>query len=538
MHRETEPGQRYDVIVVGYGPTGMVLAPLLARHGHRVAVLERYAGLYNLPRAATFDDETMRIFQKLGLAETISGGTTLRLVYDWCNADGQILARHTFSERGVSGWPEFNMMYQPWLEDQLNGVCRALPGVDVLHGHRVTGIRQDAHRVIVDAITPEGSRSVAAPFVIACDGGNSTVRELLGVDCDDLGFFEPWLVCDFRLKRPVESLPAALQLGDPAQPVSIFTIDDEHQRFAFMLDDARQIDEITEDDVWQKVSRWLGREDADPIRIATYTFRSRSARQWRCDRVFLAGDAAHEMPPFLGQGMCSGIRDANNLAWKLNLVLSGAADESLLDTYQLERAPHVQKITEKAIELGRLQTIRDADQARARDERMLKARAQSGQPAAYAFPAYEDGLLAGSRTGTGRGRLFPQGLVRVGNGATRRFDDLWGEAGFRVVAVDPDAVREDPGRSWDRVAAIVFVRAEGAGAPAGRVDGISAGRVDGISVADLDSVYRSWFAEHDCAAAVVRPDGYVFGTARDAAELSGLLTELDRQVSPGSPDRP
>ncbi|WP_410631630.1 bifunctional 3-(3-hydroxy-phenyl)propionate/3-hydroxycinnamic acid hydroxylase [Amycolatopsis sp. cmx-4-83] len=493
---------RYDVIIVGYGPAGMVLAPLLAQRGHRVAVLERYAGLYNLPRAATFDDETMRIFQKIGIADVVAAGTTPRLVYDWCNAEGRVLARHTFAERGLSGWPEFSMMYQPWLEDQLDGVCRNLSGVDVLHEHEVTGLRQDDREVIVETVTPQGLRSFTAQYVVGCDGGNSAVRELLGVALDDYGFCEPWLVCDFELKRSADGLPPALQLGDPAQPVSIFTIDDKHQRFAFMLDDRH---EITEADVWRKVSRWLKPDEAVPIRVATYTFRSRSAQRWRDGRVFLAGDAAHEMPPFLGQGMCSGIRDTANLAWKLSLVLSAAASESLLDTYQVERAPHVRKITEKAIEMGRLQTIRDLAEARARDEVMLKARAAGDQPAAYAFPAYDAGFLSGS--GSGRGRLFPQGRVRAADDAITRFDDVVGD-GFHVVTLDPVAVGDLP------VDVDLCVIAEG-------------------GVTDVDGVYPSWFSEHGCTTAVVRPDGYVFGTARDAAGLTRVLAELGERL-----DRP
>lgn len=527
MRSDEDVSAQYDVVVAGYGPTGMVLAPLLAQRGHRVAVLERYAGLYNLPRAATFDDETMRILQRLGIADAISAGTTPRLVYDWVNAEGQLLARHTFAERGVSGWPEFNMMYQPWFEDQLDGVCRMLPGVTVLHEHQLSRIRQDEGSVVVEVETPGGRREIGARFLVGCDGGNSTVRRLLGIGSDDFGFFEPWLVCDFELKRGAAGLPAALQLGDPAQPVSIFTIDDVHQRFAFMLDDPEELDHITEADVWQKVSRWLTPEEAVPIRIATYTFRSRSARAWRQGRVFLAGDAAHEMPPFLGQGMCSGIRDASNLAWKLDLVLSGRTGESLLDTYQLERAPHVEKITKKAIELGRLQTIRDVEKARARDEMMLKARAESGEPAAYAFPAYEDGFLTDSPAASGRGRLFPQGRVLLEDGSVRRFDDLW-KSGFQVVTVEPGAVAVALSEEARRVVDDVFVLARGDGAVSRPDAGIT-------PITDLDRVYGPWFAEHGCTVAVVRPDGYVFGTAARAEELSGVLDQLRARLDRPAP---
>ena len=525
MQTETEHDDRYDVVVAGYGPTGMVLAALVAQQGHRVAILERYSGLYNLPRAATFDDETMRIFQKLGLGDVVEKGTSPRLVYDWCNGEGQVLDRHVFAARGLSGWPEFNMMYQPWLEDQLDALCRGMANLDVLHDHRVTDVRQDDDGAVVVVETPHGPKDVATRYVVACDGGNSTVRALLGIGSEEYGFVAPWLVCDFELKRSPEGLPTCLQWGDPALPVSIFTIDEKHQRFAFMLDDDAQLDSITEDDVWPMVSRWMSPEDATPIRIATYTFQSRAAHEWRRGRVLLAGDAAHEMPPFLGQGMCSGIRDSNNLAWKLDMVLSGA-EQTLLDTYQTERAPHVRKITHRAIEMGKMQTIRDVEKARARDERMLKARAEApetGESAGYAFPAYEDGFMTASRSGSGRGRLFPQGFARARDGRVARFDDLR-EVGFQVVAIDPSLLPVGRGAGVGVVDGLFLLTEDGAhGAGAGVADGVT-------TVADVDGVHRAWFTEHDCTAAVVRPDGYVYGTARRPDELSDVLADLGARV--------
>jgi 3-(3-hydroxy-phenyl)propionate hydroxylase/flavoprotein hydroxylase len=173
------------------------------------------------------------------------------------------------------------------------------------------------------------------------------VRAALGIDQDDLDFAEPWLVCDFKLGRPADELglPSLLQIGDPEEPTTIITTGAGHQRFCFMLDEAYVGREFSDGETWQRVKQYLAPADADLVRVATCTFRSLIAQRWRDRRVLLAGDAAHQMPPFLAQGMCSGIRDAANLAFKLDLVLAGARETDVLDTYQSEREPHVRIIT-------------------------------------------------------------------------------------------------------------------------------------------------------------------------------------------------
>ncbi|WP_063062938.1 bifunctional 3-(3-hydroxy-phenyl)propionate/3-hydroxycinnamic acid hydroxylase [Nocardia sienata] len=510
---------RPDVIVIGYGPTGMALSALLAQSGHDVVVLERFDGLFNLPRAATFDDETMRLFQKLGIADEVMRGTRVQVEYDWCNAEGRVLIRHLFAERGVSGWPQGLMMFQPRLEECLDRLCRGTGRIRVLGGHRVTGVEQDERQATVTAVTAAGnSRAFSAPYVIACDGGNSTVRELLGIALDDLGFRQPWLVCDFELKRAVD-LPNAQQLGDPEQPTSIVSIGLDHHRFSFMIDDPKAAGEVSAEEVWRKVSRWIGPDDAELIRIAPYVFDSRVAVTWGRGRIFLAGDAAHQMPPFLGQGMCSGIRDAHNLAWKLDLVLSGRSDESLLSTYQPERAPHVRGITLKAVELGRIQTIRDVAAAAARDAELLSGDSMNVRPAAFVSPAYENGFLSSRGADAARGELFPQAVVRSEDGARQRLDDLAGP-GFVLIVTDPSVLAGATAADW-----------AGAGVPILSPATATGPRTDGVTpVADIDGIYEAWFRERNCVAVLVRPDRYVFGSAGDRGQLAVLLDEFSARV--------
>jgi 2-polyprenyl-6-methoxyphenol hydroxylase-like FAD-dependent oxidoreductase len=497
----------YEVAIIGYGPTGMTLAALLGQLGRRVVVLERYTGLYNLPRAACFDDEIMRTFQKLGLADEIGQGAEVQADYEWVNAAGQTLVDFQYDNPGRGGWASLYMMFQPHIEAVLDRHDRSLPSVEIRQGVTVTEIEQTDDAVVLRGLGADGEPvSVRARYAVGADGGNGFTRRVLGQNIHDYGFQENWLVCDFRLTGNVQP-PRFRQICDPAQPIAIVTIGPGYHRFSFMLDPDDTAEEATKHEgVWSRVSRYLTKSDAEIIRAANYVFRSRIVQRWRHGRVFLAGDAAHEMPPFLGQGMCSGIRDAHNLAWKLDLVSTGRADDALLDTYQPEREPQVRFITEKGIELGRVQTTRDPAKARERDDRLLAQRRAHQRPEKLRFPGLTSGLIAGG------GEFFPQGRVRR-NGSETLFDAVVG-AGWCIVASEPgvlDELTAAHGDAWSAIGGKTAV----IGKPP------SAGAIE-----DVDGTYRAWFADHSCLAAVVRPDWYLYGTACSGRELTELLDGL------------
>jgi 3-(3-hydroxy-phenyl)propionate hydroxylase len=499
-----------DVAVVGYGPVGMVVAALLGRRGHRVIVLERYPGLYNLPRAGVFDDETMRTFAALGIAEQILPKLNAPQRYWFQNDAGERLLEFDLAEFGRSGWAEMYGFYQPDLENALDKVCRNLPEVDVRHSARVTALVQNGSSVTLTVTTPEAIDTVTARYVVACDGGNSFVRQHLGIDQDDYGFGEAWLVCDFKLYAPVD-LPM-MQVCDPQQPTAVVPIGREHQRISFMLDSELDFEQESHPErVWGRATRYLRPDDAELIRVATYTFRSLVARSWRVRRVLLAGDAAHQMPPFLGQGMCSGIRDAQNLAFKLHLVLSGR-DPDLLDTYQQERDPHVRAVIERGIELGRVQTVRDPVIAAQRDRRLIAERAAGQLPAKIRLPGLTDGFLA-THSGPGRGELSVQGVVDEGTGPSR-FGSIAGNE-FQLL-VTAAALPE-----LERGGTAAALRAAGVA-----VVGLANQPGTDGAVVDVDGTYQRWFAEHRCVAVAVRPDFYIYGTAVDALCARALADEL------------
>jgi 2-polyprenyl-6-methoxyphenol hydroxylase-like FAD-dependent oxidoreductase len=509
----------YDVLIAGYGPTGMLAAILLGRAGHKVAVLERYKTLYNLPRVGIVHDDVLRMFQEIRVIDRILPATYLLPTYE-LGFHGEVLLSNDVAEMETHGWPEMTSIYQPAFEAELDITAKSLTSVDVFQGWTVSGLNQDGDGVDVSIESEDGEiRELRGRYLIGADGGNSFVRDALGIGYEDLGFDQAWLVVDGKQKRGRGDRPELRQFCEPEQPGMTMQMGPDHRRWSFMIFDDESPDEaVKPENVWKRLDRPEGGtpDDFEIIRAVNYQFRSLIAERWQDRRVFLAGDSAHQMPPFLAQGMCSGFRDAHNISWKLDLVLLGLATPALLETYEVERGPSARATIVESMKVGQNVNERDPDKVQARNDQLRAMQAEmqhgSGDKKLIGFrvPGFGAGLVLGTHGGSpiGQGKI----TIRTREG---RFDDLVGH-GFVIIARNGDArsvLSEEDLAFWAELGGkIVHIGA--ANSPLKDTDGYFTRLMDGIG----------------CDVIVKRPDYYMFAAGNDVKDLPTLIAELRRRL--------
>ena len=514
----------YDVVIIGFGPSGAIAAALLGQAGISTLLVERNHEVYDKPRAIALDHEIMRVFQQLGLADRVLPHTEPFTPSEYFGADGQLIKRLATVEPPYPlGYSPSLVFNQPAIEHILRSHVATLGSVRMACGTEFLSLEQDGDAVRLQLRDDSGRLCrVRARYAIGCDGASSSVRAAVGIALDDLEFDEPWLVVDMLVNEMGKArLPdTSVQFCEPARPCTFVIGPGDHRRWEISLlpgEDPRHM--ATEEGAWSVLKRWIAPDEAVLWRQASYRFHALVASSWRKDRVFIAGDAAHQQPPFLGQGMCQGVRDVANLCWKLRAVLEDGADEALLDSYGIERGRHVRALTSRIKQIGGVICERDPVRARERDARLL---AESGgvvrtQARQDILPGLEAGLLD-AKPHPANGTLFPQPRLAGANGPVLL--DAVAGYGWRVVTSRP--LRDLPMTFREGIGRLGTLVSIVAGQEALTTEGAA------LQASELDGVAQAWFARFDCLVALVRPDHYVYGVGAAFADLEPMLEAVGR----------
>jgi 2-polyprenyl-6-methoxyphenol hydroxylase-like FAD-dependent oxidoreductase len=520
----------FDIIVVGRGPVGLVMAATAAQLGLKTAIVEKHRDLYGLPRAGHVDHEIVRLFQSLDVAKPMLEDSYPTTEYVWVNAKGETLLEFDWGAKGISGYNSDFMQFQPVFENALSEKVQANPlvahylqyeGQDFTdHGDHIeiTLAKTKLEEGDPRPIATDDKIAIRGRYLVACDGANSGIRNRLGVERDDLGFNEKWLVIDARKKRELTMDFDCGQICDPKRPVTVLPLGKRHRRWEWaVLPNENPEDLLKPEKAWELLgARGITQDDVEIVRHLIYTFEARHAVQWRFGRIFLMGDAAHTTPPFMGQGMCSGMRDAKNLVWKIDLVLRGLAEDILLDTYEPERSPHTKDWTTISLEAGKVPCTLDEKEAEERDERFRNG----WKPPMPDFPYLKHGIVDLNTDGSTRGlagTLSLQAHVEK-DGRTELLDEFYPATKFVVMST-----KGDPAGALTAAQRAILDKIG--------VHYVNVGRDTGADVIDAEGAYHDYFSEHGIEAIVVRPDFYVFGAVArlDAlpALIDGLLGKLE-----------
>ncbi|MFE4500948.1 bifunctional 3-(3-hydroxy-phenyl)propionate/3-hydroxycinnamic acid hydroxylase [Rhodococcus sp. NPDC056743] len=508
----------YPIVIVGAGPAGMTAGTLLAHYGIDCLVLDRWEGIYPQPRAVHLDDEVYRIVARLGLADEFARISRPAFGLRLLDRDLTTLAEfRRETAHSPHGFPQANMFDQPEFEQILRTSLARHDPVTVTGGKEVTSVVHTRVGARVDyADRSTGARGfVHADYVLGCDGANSVVRSSIGSRMDDLGFEQRWLVVDIATDKDLGHWEGVHQVCDPTRAATYMRIGDNRYRWEFRLQPGEGADNYTTlDSLRPLIEPWTGNVDGNElelVRIADYTFRAQVADRWRDRRVFLLGDSAHLTPPFIGQGMGAGLRDAANLAWKLAGVLHGTLSTSSLDTYQQERKPHAMSMIRLAMAVGWAMTeggelgnvVRRHVSPLAGKLPALSAKITEGvTPALRTSEFVRRSKFRGGLAGTLCPNPILDGSLRLDNVIPDRF--------VVVTSIEPT---EGQRYEIERRGAVLLHTSSGS---------------------DLGR----WLSHGNATAAIIRPDRTVMQTARSLASLHTTLPTFLPEIDTGQRSDP
>ncbi len=512
---------QYDVAVIGLGPVGAIAANLLAREGLSVVAVDLSTQPYDKPRAVGLDHESLLVLQQIGVAELLEPFMSSYRASEYHSATGEVLRRIIPQpEPNPLSWPTYVTFLQPELERLLRSSFNQWPNLRTEFGVRCTDLIADGHgqKVQLQSVNTEEQRLIECRYVLACDGASSPIRGMLGIDLEDLAFDEPWLVVDVHVADDVALPLTNVQYCDPRRPCTYVFGPGTLRRWEIMLLPGEDPAEMAQPHMlWSLLSRWLTPSQGRIWRAATYRFHALVADCWHKDDIFLAGDAAHQTPPFMAQGLNQGIRDVANLCWKIADVVQHRATPDLLASYEVERRPNARTVIELTKKLGRIICERDPVVVAERDRHMLNEM-ETGTGVVVRqdlLPALTDGFLLRDEQGElvpAAGTVFPQPWLKTPTGLVRMDDVVRGRYLLVSRATCPNET------------AVVQLAQELAVTLIDLAPSVENGAH--MLIDEADSVLSDWFAKHNVDVALVRPDHITFGTGRGEGSAYSLLHSL------------
>ena len=414
--------KKYDVAIVGFGPTGGTLANLLALQGFSILIIEKEKSFYPLPRAVHFDDEIMRVFQTIGITDKFLKHTIINKGTKFVNSKNQVVLDWP-RPRSITenGWYPSYRFHQPDLERKLRRRLKDFKKVSVMQNTKVNSLKEEKNsvKIYIENINNNKISEIRAKYIIGCDGARSTIRKQIKAKFQNLGFTQKWAVVDLILKKNKKELPdRTIQYSNSKRPATYCRNVGKRRRWEFAINNNESEKKVLSNSyIWNFLKPWLKPSEALMERKTIYTFQSAISKKWKKGRVFLAGDAAHLMPPFMGQGMCAGVRDASNLAWKIAYCLKNNHSEKLLNTYQSERYSNVIEYIKTTVKMGEF--VNAVGTSNITGEVSSTPNGQKSMKSIK--PKLGKGL--GKINDKNRGKIFPQFKLKNGKSLDNKFFD-------------------------------------------------------------------------------------------------------------------